>query len=105
MGLARQLVALGRAARAKAKVKTRQPLPRALAVVPAAERTEVASLSGLVAEELNVKELELVESLEQLVHYSVKPNFRALGPRFGPRMPGVTAALAQLTPDGIQALR
>src|SRR5207244_3826741 len=35
MGLARQLVALGRAARAKAKVKTRQPLPRALAVVPA----------------------------------------------------------------------
>ncbi|HMC79685.1 MAG TPA: class I tRNA ligase family protein, partial [Acidimicrobiia bacterium] len=105
MGLARQLVALGRAARAKAKVKTRQPLPRALAVVPAAERTEVAALSRLVAEELNVKELELVESLEQLVHYSVKPNFRALGPRFGPRMPTIAAALAGLGPDEIRVLR
>jgi isoleucyl-tRNA synthetase len=105
MRLARQLVGLGRAARAKAKVKTRQPLPKALAVVPAAERTEVAALSRLVAEELNVKELELVESLEQLVHYSVKPNFRALGPRFGPRMPKIAAALAALGPDEVRALR
>jgi isoleucyl-tRNA synthetase len=105
MRLARQLVALGRAARAKAKVKTRQPLPKALAVVPAAERADVAALARLVADELNVKELELVESLEQLVHYSVKPNFRALGPRFGPRMPKIAAALAALGPDEVRALR
>ena len=105
MRLARQLVTLGRAARAKAKVKTRQPLPKALAVVPAAERAEVAALSRLVAEELNVKELELVESLDQLVHYSVKPNFRALGPRFGPRMPKIAAALGALDPDEIGSLR
>jgi isoleucyl-tRNA synthetase len=105
MRLARQLVSLGRAARAKAKVKTRQPLPKALAVVPAAERREVAALSRLVAEELNVKELELVDSLEQLVHYSVKPNFRALGPRFGPRMPRIAAALAALDPEQVRALR
>ena len=105
MRLARQLVALGRAARAKAKVKTRQPLPRALAVVPAAERAEVGDMARLVAEELNVKSLELVDSLEQLVHYTIKPNFRALGPRFGPRMPAIAAALAALSPEEIQAMR
>jgi isoleucyl-tRNA synthetase len=105
MGVARQLVALGRAARAHARVKTRQPLPRALAVVPPAERAEVAGIARLVAEELNVKELELVESLEDLVHYSVKPNFRVLGPRLGRALPAVAAALAALDPDAARAVR
>jgi isoleucyl-tRNA synthetase len=105
MRLARQLVALGRAARAKAKVKTRQPLPKALAVVPSAERAEVGDMARLVAEELNVKSLELVDSLEHLVHYTIKPNFRVLGPRFGPRMPAVAAALAALPPEEVRAMR
>ncbi|HWD08732.1 MAG TPA: isoleucine--tRNA ligase, partial [Actinomycetota bacterium] len=105
MTLARQLVALGRAARARAKVKVRQPLPRALALVPAAERAGVEAMKQLIAEELNVKEVALVESLEELVHYSVKPNFRMLGPRFGPRMPAVAAALGGLGPEALTALR
>src|ERR1051326_5827922 len=105
MRLARRLVTLGRAARAKAKVKTRQPLPKALAVVPAAERGEGAELGRLVAEELNVKALEIVDSLEELVHHTVKPNFRAMGPRFGARMPAITAAVTGLGPEEIRALR
>jgi isoleucyl-tRNA synthetase len=47
-----------------------------------------------VAEELNVKRLEAVEGLESLIRWSVVPNFRTLGPRLGPRMPAVKAALA-----------
>ena len=105
MRLARQLVALGRAARARAKVRTRQPLPRALAVVPPGERGGVAEMRRLVLEELNVKELELVDSLEELVHYTIKPNFRALGPRFGRRMPALAAAIATLTPAELRAIR
>ncbi|HEU5002786.1 MAG TPA: isoleucine--tRNA ligase [Actinomycetota bacterium] len=105
MRLARQLVALGRAARAKAKLRTRQPLPRALAVVPAAERPGVAQMARLVAEELNVKELELVDSLEELVHYTIKPNFRALGPRFGKRMPAIAAAIAGLSAAELRDMR
>jgi isoleucyl-tRNA synthetase len=105
MRVARQLVALGRSARAKARVKTRQPLPKALAVVPAAERAEVTALSRLIAEELNVKALELVDSLEELVHYSIKPNFRALGPRFGARMPTIAASLAAMGPQEVRELR
>ena len=105
MRLARQLVALGRAARARAKIKTRQPLPKALAVLPVAERTEVEDLARLVAEELNVKVVEVVESLEELVSYTIRPNFRVLGPRFGRTMPAVAAALAGLGPSEVLAAR
>jgi isoleucyl-tRNA synthetase len=56
-----------------------------------------------VSEELNVKRLEVVESLAGLIRYSVVPNFRALGPRLGPKLPAVKAALASA--DGAEVSR
>ena len=94
MAAVRKLVALGRAARTEAKVRVRQPLARALLVVPASEAEDVSQLDGLVADELNVKSLEVSKGLDELVSYSVKPNFKALGPRFGPRVKEVARALA-----------
>ncbi|MDQ3943971.1 MAG: isoleucine--tRNA ligase [Actinomycetota bacterium] len=102
MALARRLVALGRAARGDARLRVRQPLRRAFILIPGGEAIsdEVASQ---VAEELNVKTLEVVTSLEGLIRYSVVPNFRALGPRLGPRLPAVKAALADA--DGTEVRR
>jgi isoleucyl-tRNA synthetase len=94
MALVRQLVTLGRSARTDAKTRVRQPLARALVVVPSSEVTDLKGLEDLVVEELNVKEIEVVSGLADLVSYSVKPNFKALGPRFGPRVKQVAAALA-----------
>jgi isoleucyl-tRNA synthetase len=93
MALARKLVALGRAARGEARMKVRQPLRRALLLVPGAGRLST-DVAAQVSEELNVKALEVVESLAGLIRYSVVPNFRALGPRLGPKLPAVKAALA-----------
>ena len=93
MALARRLVALGRAARGEARMKVRQPLRRALLLVPGAGRLS-PEVAAQVSEELNVKSLEVVESLAGLIRYSVVPNFRALGPRLGPKLPAVKAALA-----------
>ncbi|MGH2747062.1 MAG: isoleucine--tRNA ligase [Actinomycetota bacterium] len=95
MRLARRLVTLGRAARTDAKVRVRQPLQRALVVLPGAERADAASLSSLMADELNVKEVEIARGLEELVTYSLKPNFKTLGPRFGARVRDLAAALDQ----------
>jgi isoleucyl-tRNA synthetase len=92
MHAARTLVGLGRAARTEAKVKTRQPLPRALLLHPGA--TLSAEVQREVADELNVKRLEQVESLAGLISWSVVPNFRTLGPRLGPRVNEVKTALA-----------
>jgi isoleucyl-tRNA synthetase len=94
MALVRRLVTLGRAARTDAKVRVRQPLARALVVLPRAEVSTLAGLEPIISEELNVKAIEIAAGLEELVSYSVKPNFRALGPRLGPKVKEVARALA-----------
>jgi isoleucyl-tRNA synthetase len=89
----RQVVTLGRAARTDAKIRVRQPLGRALVLLPDAG-TLPDELVAEVAEELNVKRVEAIRDLTGLLDYDVVPNFRALGPRVGPLMPKVKAALA-----------
>ncbi|MDQ3956009.1 MAG: isoleucine--tRNA ligase [Actinomycetota bacterium] len=103
MALVRKLVALGRAARTDAKARVRQPLKRALVVLPSSEVDDLKELQGLVSEELNVKKLDVSRGIEELVTYSVKPNFKALGPRFGPQVKDVATALAQTDPRGLIA--
>jgi isoleucyl-tRNA synthetase len=93
MQLVRSLVGLGRAARTDAKVKVRQPLARALVVIPSADAELLTGLETLIAEELNVKSIEPMSGIEELVTYTVKPNFKALGPRFGPKVKDVASAL------------
>ena len=98
MEAVRLTVELGRAARAQAKAKVRQPLRRAVIVANDAEREAIQDRAALVTAELNVKELDFVREEGELVRYSVKPNYRALGPRFGKRMPQVAAAVEALDP-------
>jgi isoleucyl-tRNA synthetase len=103
MALARRLVELGRSARAAAVVKTRQPLARAL--VGAAGFADLpADLRAQVAEELNVHELDSLAAVpEGLVDYTVKPNYRALGGRFGKQTPAVAAAIDAADPATLAA--
>jgi isoleucyl-tRNA synthetase len=96
MEAVRLTVELGRAARAQAKAKVRQPLRRAVIVANDAERAAIEARDDLVAAELNVKELDFVSDESELVSYSAKPNYRALGPRFGKKMPQVAAAVEAL---------
>jgi isoleucyl-tRNA synthetase len=98
MTAARRTVSLGNAARGAAKVKVRQPLRRAVVVANEAERASIEGLADLVTAELNVHELDFVSEEGELVKYTVKPNYRALGPRFGKGMPQVAAAVAALDP-------
>ena len=94
MSVARHVVSLGREVRAGAKVRTRQPLRKAYVSTPAEDAPFVTQLSGLIKEELNVKEVEAVQNLGDYVTHKVKPNFKELGPRFGPKVKSVAAALA-----------
>ena len=92
--LARRLVELGRAARAEAKVKIRQPLRRALVATTAYERL-TEELRREVSEELNVGSIEPLSAAgADLVDHSAKGNFRALGKRFAKDTPRVAAAIA-----------
>jgi isoleucyl-tRNA synthetase len=100
MTTARRVVELGRQARNDAAVKVRQPLARGLVTVPEGERAGLRLLLGDVAEELNVKQVELTDGTGDLVDRSLKPNFRALGPAFQQRAPQVAEAIRSLSADG-----
>ena len=89
--LVRRVVELGRAARASSSVKTRQPLARALVAASGYGALD-EQLRAQIADELNVSSIETLAG--DLVDVSVKPNFRALGKRFGARTPLVAKAVA-----------
>ncbi|MFL5821315.1 MAG: isoleucine--tRNA ligase [Solirubrobacteraceae bacterium] len=106
MSVARETVRLGLAARGQAQLKVRQPLREAVVVASGREREAIGRLSEVVRDELNVKSLRYVSAAEELGRYEVKPNYRALGPRFGRQMPQVAAAVAGLDPAHVaRALR
>jgi isoleucyl-tRNA synthetase len=94
VALVRRLVELGRAARTSAKVRTRQPLARAVVAAPG-WRELPRDLVAEVADELNVAELaELAAVGGDLVDVSVKIDFRAVGRRLGKQVQAVAAAVA-----------
>jgi isoleucyl-tRNA synthetase len=100
MDVARRLTSLGRAARAEAGVKVRQPLARALVfLAPGSARPP----AGVVEDELNVDTLEYGSELAEVLSFELVPNFRSVGPRLGEAVKELKGALAAL--DSMQAAR
>jgi len=103
MALVRRLVELGRSARSAASVRTRQPLSRAL-VGAAGFGALPGALRDLVTDELNVHTLEPLDAAgDSLVSYTVKPQFRSLGRRFGASTKEVAAAIGAADPAALAA--
>jgi isoleucyl-tRNA synthetase len=103
MDLARQVASLGLSARSNAGLKVRQPLAEVLAHVSEGSAELSAELTEIVADELNVKALEFVTDVDELVSYKVLPNNKLLGPKFGADFPKVRAALNSLPPAQVAA--
>jgi isoleucyl-tRNA synthetase len=99
MRLAINTASLGRAARGAADVKLRQPLARARVNVGSQqERDDLMELADVLKEEINVKELEVVSAVGELVNYRLMPNNRVLGPRLGKLFPRLRQALSEVDP-------
>ncbi len=104
MEAARTLVSLGRAAREAVKIRVRQPLGRLQAVVPEGRSLRPEVLDA-VRDELNVKEVSFVSSSAGLVRLEARPNFRALGPRFGKQTNAAAEAIRALSAAELAAYR
>jgi isoleucyl-tRNA synthetase len=92
------LVSLGSAARNSVKIKVRQPLAE-LKVLPASdgERRAVARFADQIRDELNIKKVTHHEpSAGPLLTAEIKPNPKALGPKFGQRLKQLQAAVAAM---------
>ncbi|HET7604099.1 MAG TPA: isoleucine--tRNA ligase [Gemmatimonadales bacterium] len=105
MDAVRRLATLARAAREAGNLRVRQPLARMQVAVPAQARgDDYDALLELLASEVNVKRVDVVDSDADLVRLRARPNFRALGKRFGKRTPEVAAVVAQLPAEALRSL-
>ena len=94
---AQEAVKLVHALRKGLKIKVRQPLAKAFIVTTdQAKRQLLASMSTIIAQEINVKEIVFGDDEHQFVTLKAKPNFRVLGKRIGSRMRAVQASLDHL---------
>jgi isoleucyl-tRNA synthetase len=100
MAVTRRLTSLGRSSRADAGVKVRQPLARALVFLAPGSATP---LLDVVADELNVDEVELASDLAAVLRYEIVPNFKTLGPRLGDRVQLLRAAFGSLDGAAVAA--
>lgn len=94
MDLVKDLVGLGRAARAHAKIKVRQPLQKIL--VDGKYEDLISDLAPLIHEELNIKEVVFEKKLRNFMEFSLKPNFKTAGPILGKKIKSLGKALADL---------
>ena len=87
MGKAQIVSSLVLSLRQKEKIKVRQPLQRIMIpVLNDNERKEIEAVADLIKSEVNVKEIELLDDASGILVKKIKPNFKALGPRFGKDM-------------------
>lgn len=94
MDLVRDLVGLGRAARAQSKIKVRQPLQKVL--IDGKYESLIADLIPLMKEELNVKEVIFEKNLNEFMNFSLKPNFKYAGPILGSKIKALGKVLQEL---------
>ncbi|RKZ00292.1 MAG: isoleucine--tRNA ligase [Ignavibacteriae bacterium] len=104
MDIAQRVVYLTRAMRAKGNLKVRQPLKKIMVAVEANMREALAMMKDVILEEVNIKELVILEDDSEIVQKSTKANFKSIGPRFGKQVKQVAAAITALGKSEISKL-
>ncbi len=93
MDLVRNLVKLGRASRDTEQIKVRQPLRKIH--IDGKHEELIKDLAPLIKEELNIKEVVFEKNLREYMNFSLKPNFRVAGPKFGNKVKDFAKALRE----------
>jgi len=90
--------------RKKEMIKVRQPLQKILIpTLSEAEKAEILAVANLIKHEVNVKEIEFIDDASGILVKQIKPNFRALGPKYGKQMKDIAAVINGFTQQDIQA--
>ncbi|AXO80522.1 isoleucine--tRNA ligase [Olleya aquimaris] len=91
--------------RAKEKIKVRQPLQKIMIPVESEQqKEEILAVSDLIKHEVNIKEIELLADASDILVKQIKPNFKALGPRFGKDMKVIAGAINKMTAEDIKVV-
>jgi isoleucyl-tRNA synthetase len=101
MNIAQHVVYLTRAIRAKSNLKVRQPLKKIMVVVDKNNRDALYQMKDVILEEVNIKELIVLEDDSEIVSKSAKPDFKVLGPKFGKKVNTAANLIRNFTKEQI----
>jgi isoleucyl-tRNA synthetase len=91
--IARTIVTAGLAIRAREKIRVRQPLSRGRVALSGA--VDIGKQTTAVMQELNVKELEVVQDASEIGDRVAKAQARKLGPKYGGAVQGIIKDLKE----------
>lgn len=105
--LAQSITSMVFSLRKKENIKVRQPLQKVMIpVLDKKTEDQILTVSELIKQEVNVKELQLInaEEASHLIVKQIKPNFKALGPKLGKDMKTVGNAILEFSAEQISTL-
>ncbi len=105
MELAQKISSLIHGIRKTNKIKVRQPLSKILVpVLSESTRHQISSVEELIKNEVNVKSVTYLDDASGVLSKKVKPNFKALGPKFGKDMKAVAEVISNLSKEQIREI-
>ncbi|TLV00831.1 isoleucine--tRNA ligase [Dyadobacter luticola] len=103
MELAQKISSLVHSIRKGHKLKVRQPLSKILIpVLSDKTKRQIEQVTSIILTEVNVKTVEFVHDDSGILKKKIKPNFKTLGPKFGPKMKEVAGAISAMTETEIK---
>uniref|UniRef100_UPI003216D5E0 isoleucine--tRNA ligase n=1 Tax=uncultured Draconibacterium sp. TaxID=1573823 RepID=UPI003216D5E0 len=104
MAIAQKASSMILALRRKEKIKVRQPLGKIMVpVLNPHFKEQFGAVANIILAEVNVKEVEFLTDTAGVISKKIKPNFKALGPKYGKMMKQIAGAVNQLGQDAISA--
>ncbi|TPN87634.1 isoleucine--tRNA ligase [Aquimarina algicola] len=105
MQKAQTITSLALSLRQKEKIKVRQPLQRIMIpILNETDKNEINEIANHIKNEVNVKEIELIDDASGILVKQIKPNFKALGPRFGKDMKLIANEIQNFDQEKIKIL-
>jgi len=105
MKYAQKISSLTLSLRAKEKIKVRQPLNKIMIPVSNVDqKNEIEAVTDLIKNEVNVKEIQLLEGASDILVKKIKPNFKTLGPKHGRLMKEISNVVSNLNAEEIKKL-
>ena len=91
--------------RAKEKIKVRQPLQKIMIPVDSvAQKEAILAVADLIKNEVNIKEIQILDDASEILIKQIKPNFKTLGPKFGKDMRFVAAEIQKFNQEDINKI-
>jgi isoleucyl-tRNA synthetase len=89
--------------RAKEKIKVRQPLQKIMIPIDnEQQKEEILAVANLIKHEVNIKDIELLSDASDILVKQIKPNFKALGPKFGKDMKLIASEISRFSSEDIK---